>query len=105
MISLRKLVDNLKGYSQIIPLVLAVVIVFAILFVGIFVNSEISDSLLGTYPDSPTGVTGDIQNRSIQRMGNISHNEDSALDIVQVVIIITILASAIAAIFMFTRFR
>jgi len=37
-------------------------------------------------------------------MGNISDNWNTGIDIVQVVVIITILASAIGAIFIFTRF-
>lgn len=86
-----------------VPMVLAIVICFAILFVGIFVNGEINQSLKDTYPSATN--RNPIQNMSVNRMDNISTNEDSALDIVQVVIIITVLAGAIAAIFLFTRFR
>ena len=108
MISLRKLKKNLAG-AQMVPLVLAVVITFAVLFIGIFVMGEINQSLIDTYPaaghrnTSPTRTM--LQNTSCERMDNISENFDSTQDIVQVVIIITILASAIAAIFLFTRFR
>ena len=88
-------------------MVLAIVICFALLFVGIFVNGEIYQSLEDSYPDAAdrAGTSGALQNTSSNRMENISVNEDSALDIVQVVIIITVLAGAIAAIFLFTRFR
>lgn len=95
--------------ANMVPLVLAVVIAFAVLFVGIFINGEINQSLLDTYPaaghrnTSPTRTA--LQNTSAGRMGNISNNLDSTIDIAQVVIIITILAAAIAAIFLFTRFR
>jgi len=89
--------------------------VFALLFIGIFVNGEISQSLLDTFPPntahnaSGAGEDADwrnpIENTSYNRMGNTSVNQDNTLDIVQVVIIITVLAGAIAAIFLFTRFR
>jgi len=45
------------------------------------------------------------QNETYNRMTNISGNWDSGLDIIQVVVIITVLAIAIGAIFLFTRFR
>jgi len=86
----RKLKKNVKAFTNLVPMVLAVVIVFAILFVGIFVNGEIYQALDDSFPTAPKGTSGAIQN---------------ALDIVQVVIIITVLAGAIAAIFLFTRFR
>ena len=47
----------------------------------------------------------DIQNTTYYRIQDISTNQDSTLDIVQVVVIITILAAAIGAIFLFTRWR
>jgi len=84
-----------KGYSNIVPMVLAVVICFALLFIGAFVNGTMHDEL----------VTATDNADAERTMSNISGNFDSGIDIVQVVIIITILASAIGAIFMFTRFR
>ena len=99
----NKFIRNDEGFSNLVPLVMAVVICFAILFVGIFVNGEINQSLLDTYPSA--SFRDPLENTSYRRMGNISTNENSALDIVQVVIIISILASAIAAIFLFTRFE
>ena len=100
----RKLRKDVHAFAQLVPMVLAVVIVFAILFVGIFVNGEISSSLTDTYPSTVTDRDM-LENTSVNRMGNISTSQDSAIDIVQVVIIITILASAIAAIFLFTKFQ
>ncbi|GAG57223.1 unnamed protein product [marine sediment metagenome] len=99
----KKLKDDLHAFGMLVPMVLAVIIVFAILFVGIFVNAEISNSLQDTYPTSDSDKSV-IQNSSVARLSNISTSQDSALDIVQVVIIITVLAAAIGAIFLFTRF-
>ena len=94
---------NEEGYTNLVPLVLAVIIVFAIIFVGAFVNGAIYDSLTKTYPSASQRTP--LQNSTVETLNNMSGNWDSALNIVQVTIIITILASAIAAIFLFTRFR
>jgi len=102
---MKKLKEDFKGMANLVPMVLAVVICFALLFVGAFVIGEVSDSLtssIGGYNAAGgSNIVDDIHNTT----GNASANWDSALDIVQVVIIITILASAIGAIFLFTRFR
>ena len=76
-------------------MVLAIAITFALLFIGGYINGTIHSEL----EDATT-------NADAQRtMDNVSKNWDSSLDIVQVVIIITVLAAAIGAIFLFTRFR
>ena len=95
---------NNIAYTNLVPAVLAVVITFAILFIGSFITGTISDELTSDYvglnhSDYPTEMN------TWRSMNNTSKNWDSALNIVQVVIIITILAMAIGAIFLFTRFR
>ena len=103
-----KLRKDLRAFANMVPMVLAIVIAFALLFVGIFVNGEISSNLTAQYNDDPTlrtGTEGQLQNTTVTRLNNISGNQDATLDIVQVVIIITVLAGAIAAIFLFRRFR
>ena len=91
------------GYSNLVPMVLAVIIVFSVLFIGTYVNGTLNQKLEDTYPSAASRTV--MQNESVNRMTNISHNYDSGVDIVQVVIIITLLAGAVGAIFMFTRFR
>ena len=82
------------AYSNLVPMILVIVIVFAILFIGGYVFGTIH-----------TELEAASENTAAERlMNNISVNYDSSLDIVQVVIIITLLAAAIGAIFMFTRF-
>lgn len=92
------------GVTQIVPMVLTVVILFALLFIGAFVNGVIENEIEDQYP-STAGDRTMIQNQTLTRLNNSSNNFNAALDIVQVVVIITILAAAIGAIFMFTRFR
>ena len=96
----QKFKEDKKGFANLVPMVLAVVIVFAILFVGTYVVGQIGLSLEGTY-----GTLSSAEQKSWSTMNNSSADFDSTIDIVQVVIIITVLASAIGAIFMFTRFR
>ena len=98
----KKLLKNTMAFANLIPTVLAVVLTFAILFIGAYVNGEIDQSLTDSYPAAASSTV--LQNNTLNTMGNVSENFDSGLDIVQVVIIITILAGAIGAIFLFTRF-
>jgi len=91
-----KLKKDIKAFANLVPMVLAVVITFALLFIGAYVNGTIHTEL---------DDAADNYLPSRNSMNNTSENFDSALDIVQVVIIITVLAAAIGAIFLFTRFR
>ena len=90
---MRKL--DINAFSNLVPMVLAVVITFALLFIGGYVNGVIHTELDAATDNADAQWT----------MDNVSNNWDSTLDIVQVVIIITVLAAAIGAIFLFTRFR
>ena len=93
---------NEAGYTNLVPAVLAVVITFCLLFIGVYINgtihSELEDSFGTTPKQSP-------ETDALAGMNNTSRNWDSIMGILQVVIIITILAMAIGAIFLFTRFR
>ena len=99
----KKFIQDDSALSNLVPLALAIIITFAILFIGGFVNGQISQSLLDTYPAAASRTH--LQNRSVNAQNNISANWDSSLSIVQVVVIISLLAAAIGAIFIFTRFR
>jgi len=94
--------DDQKGYTNLLPIAITIVICFALLFIGVFVAGEIRESVLAQYPAAAT--RSQLQNQTVLRQTNLSVNYDSAVDIVQIVIIITLLAAAIGAIFLFTRF-
>jgi len=98
-----KLVKNKHGYAALVPMILAIIITFAILYIGAYVNGTVHDNLEDSF-DAANKI-GTPQRIAKARMNNTSWNFDSALDIVQVTIIITVLAAAIGAIFLFTRFR
>ena len=100
---MRKLLGNKEGFSNLVPMVLAVVITFALLFIGAYINGTIHEELENSFPNNPS--TGSPEANALNTMNNTSSNWNTAIDIVQVVIIITILAGAIGAIFLFTRFR
>ena len=99
----NRFLKDTGAYSNLVPMVLAVIIVFAVLFIGAYVNGTLNQELEDSYPEATSRTV--LQNQSVDRMDNISGNFDSGIDIVQVVIIITLLAGAVGAIFMFTRFR
>jgi len=98
----NKFLQSDKGTTNLVPIVMAIVITFALLYVGTYVTGMLNSKAREAWDDT-SGHTD--SNRTFNRLNNTSDNWDDALDIVQVTIIITILASAIGAIFMFTRFR
>jgi len=92
---MKQFKENEEGFTQLVPMIMAIVIVFALLFVGSFIIGTISEELEASV---------DADSDAINTMGNISENWDTSIDLMQVTIIITILAGAISAIFLFTRF-
>ena len=100
----KSLTDSEEGYTYIIPLILSVVIVFALLYVGSFIGGTLRNELVDSY-GVVAGSPFVMENISINMMSNISSDFEGSMDIIQVAVIITILATAIGAIFMLARFR
>jgi len=100
--------DDKNAFANIVPMVLSVIIIFAILFIGGYINGvihgELNNALDSTTGGNAFNYTRLMENSTRAGLNNTSGNWDSTLNIVQVVIIITILAAAIGAIFLFTRF-
>ena len=90
--------DN-NAYQNIVPIIMAVIIAFCLIIVGVFICGEIHIQLYNNLNATHT----ELDMKNIHTMNNTSVNFDSALSIINIVIIITILAAAIGAIFMFTR--
>jgi hypothetical protein len=102
----RYILKDNKGFQNLVPMALVIIILFAILFVGIFIMGEVDDSLVDSLPENSAGNWRDNQeNTTLFNLRNVSEDFDSTLDILQIVVIISILAIAIGAIFLFTRFR
>jgi len=103
---LNRLIKNKDGYANLVPIILSIVITFALLYVGAYVNGTVNDELsdnFGKLADQNDSLLPAHSARA--RMNNTTYNFDSAISIVQVTIIITVLAAAIGAIFLFTKFR
>jgi hypothetical protein len=98
----NQFIKNEQGMSNLLPIALAIVVGFALIFIGAFVNGEIRQSLEDSMPSA--GSRSKVQNSTLESQKNITTNFDSSIDIVQIVIIITLLAAAIGAIFLFTRY-
>ena len=96
-----------QGFSKLVPMALIIIITFAVLFIGVFINSTIYDNLSQQYGTTESEIENRtaVQNDTLLTMGNTSGNWDATLNILQVVIIITVLAAAIGAIFLFTRYQ
>lgn len=96
MLSLRTLKNNEDAFD-LVPMVLAVVVTFALIIVGVIV--------IGFVQKSTSDQLGHdrLTNKYINSMNNTSKNFDSVLSVVNIAIIITVLAFAIGAIFLFTR--
>ena len=98
--------DDKKGFTNLVPLVLTIIIAFALIFIGAFVNGEIHTNIIDSMnPGASGNESTEIYNTTLSGLNNTSSNWDSTLDIVQIVVIITVLAAAIGAIFLFTRYR
>jgi disulfide bond formation protein DsbB len=110
---MKKINKDEKGMQNLIAIGLTIILVFVLLFMGVYVNGTIHTELADTYPGNEitpnasiaNNWNNNVQNRSFNAMDNASGNFANTLDIVQVVIIISILAVAIGAIFLFTKFR
>jgi hypothetical protein len=75
---------------------MAVVIFFALMNVGAFINGTISDSLTDTYPAA--GSRTALQNRSLAQLDNVSAGFDSTINIMVVAAIIVVITIPLAAV-------
>ena len=91
-----------EGISNLIPMVTAIIIAFAIISIGIYIMGTMGVQLqknIGT----PGKTATDVMNFTFNRMNNTSRNWDSVMSVVNIAIIITVLAMAIGAIFLFAK--
>ena len=93
----RKLLQEKKGFTFLIPFTMAIVISISLLVIGVYVVGEISDTLEDTFPAAAADRTGQ-QNRTISLIGNVTDGFSDVVDIEIVVMIITGLSMAIFAI-------
>jgi hypothetical protein len=99
---LRKLRNDERGFTFLVPLTIAIVITFALLIVGAFVIGTVGSSLQADssmvwskYTSMPARA---FVNRTNNALGNFSQGYSDTGNIIKVVAIITAIGMAIMAI-------
>lgn len=88
---------NKAGLIQMLPTVaFAVVMLYAILYIGTYMTGTIGSQLIASYGDAATR-TG-FENNTVSTLGNLSSDYDSNTEIVSVAAIITILTVPLMAV-------
>jgi len=102
MKSNRKSIDTVfvsdkKAMIQMLPTVaFAVVLLYAVLYIGTYTTGTIGSQLIESYGDASTRTA--LQNASISTISNMSADFDNNTEIVSVAAIITILTVPLLAI-------
>jgi len=89
--------DSALMYNMLITAGMAVVIFFALMNVGTYINGTISDSLISSYPSTATSRTR-IQNMTVNSLENITEDYDDVLDIATTTAIIMVIILPLAAV-------
>ena len=103
-------VDDDTAFIEAIPgIVFAVVISYVYLNIGTYMNGTLGSELVDSFGDNQnhSGTWDwrtDLENNTVNTMGNLSSNFDSNVDIVKIAITISILLVPIMAIMSFRRF-
>ena len=95
MRSLRKDQQALM-FNMLIGAGLAVIMLFAILNIGTYINGTISDSLVDTLPAAASRTT--LENRTNSILENVSTSYEDVVDIVVIAAIITSITIPLAAV-------
>ena len=74
----------------------AVIMLFAIAYIGTYLNGTIASELVDSYPAAASRTT--LQNATVETLGNLSTQYDSTLNIVVIAAIITVLTIPLMAI-------
>jgi hypothetical protein len=89
--------DDNKGMIQMLPTVaFAVVMLYAIMYIGTYMNGTIGSQLIDSYGTEATRTT--FENKSVSTLSNLSADYDSNTEIVSVAAIITVLTIPLMAI-------
>jgi hypothetical protein len=99
----RGIVEDESAMIQTLPTVaFAVIMLFAILYIGTYINGTISSTLVASY--GAAGSRTELQNRSINTMTNLTTDYDDVIEIVTVAAIITVLTIPLMAVVAMKRF-
>jgi len=75
---------------------ITVVIFFALMNIGTYINGTISSSLVDSYPAAASRTS--LQNMTVNSLENVTTDYDSALDIMTVTAIIMVITLPLAAV-------
>lgn len=93
----RNLAEEKSGLIQMLPTVgMAVIMLYAILYIGTYMNGTIGSQLITSYGADATRTT--FENNSITTLNNLSADYDSNTEIVSVAAIITVLTIPLMAV-------
>ena len=88
-------------FNMLITAGMSIVIFFALMNIGVYINGQISSSLIESYPEfnntTAPGRTA-LQNATVNSLQNISADYDSVLDIMTVTAIIMVITLPLAAV-------
>ena len=93
----KDLVNDDKGMIQMLPTVaFAVIMLFAIVYIGTYMNGTISSQLVDSYGTATSRTR--LENASVNTLINLTGKYDSTLEIVVVAAIITVLTIPLMAV-------
>ena len=84
------------GFTFIVPMTMAIVIGFALLVIGAYVIGTIGSTLEDSFPVAAS--RSELENKTLNLIGNVTDGFSDVVDIEIVVIIITALSMAILSI-------
>ena len=95
---IKRIIKNNEAmlFNMLIGAGLAIVMLFAILNVGTFINGTISDELINTYPAAASRT--EIQTKSVNTMTNLTDSYDDTTEIVVVAAIVMAITMPLAAV-------
>ena len=83
-------------FNMLVGAGLVIVLLFAILNVGTFINGTIANELINTYPAAAS--RSEIQNKAVNTLTNLTDSYDDTVDIVVVAAIVMAITMPLAAV-------
>lgn len=95
---MKKLFSNKQAlvFELLITAAMAVVIFFALMNIGTYINGTVSESLTDSYPAAASRT--DLENMTVDQLENISDGFDDNIDIMIIAAIITVITIPLAAV-------
>ena len=99
----RLLRKNQKAlvFELLVAAAMAVVIFFALMNIGTYINGTVSDNLIDSYGTATSRTT--FENKTVLLLNNISYGFDDNIDIMIIAAIITVITIPLAAVIAIRR--